>query len=210
MSRYHRPREYTYEDPSYTHRDDVSATRHRGQGKDDRRPRDDNDKRTDEPPFGLNSDYYRPSTRSRSQPGRVRDVPRHMQNEVGRRSAYDRDVVPYDDRRRRRSGSHHVSRSHRYDDHLSHHHKQESTERTRSNSGMVVEASKAAAVAGLVESFRARHNSDRSTHALTAAAGAAALDILLQDKTQNGKRHLFESALGGLVLDRVANGSPKK
>lgn len=70
------------------------------------------------------------------------------------------------------------------------------------------EAATAAAAAGLFEAVRARHNPNRSTRAVTAAVGAAAKDALVskgEDRKQ--ERHIVESAIGGLAIDRVANGS---
>ncbi|KAJ6442322.1 DNA-binding SAP [Purpureocillium lavendulum] len=73
------------------------------------------------------------------------------------------------------------------------------------------EAAAAAAVAGLVEAVRARHNPDRSARAVTAAVGAAAVDALVsKGEDRKRGRHIAESAIGGLALDRITNGSSKR
>ncbi|KAH7118497.1 hypothetical protein EDB81DRAFT_667741 [Dactylonectria macrodidyma] len=84
--------------------------------------------------------------------------------------------------------------------------------RRRSTSGLgLKEATKAAVAAGLIEAFRARHNPDRSTHAITAAAGAAAVDVLVSNgEDRKSARHIVESTIGGIVFDRLANGSAKR
>jgi len=75
------------------------------------------------------------------------------------------------------------------------------------------QAAKAAIVAGAVEAFRSRKEPGAWTGAkgqrvATAALGAAGIDSLLdKDPKEHSKRHVAESALGGLVASRLANGS---
>lgn len=75
------------------------------------------------------------------------------------------------------------------------------------------QAAKAAIVAGAVEAFRSRKEPGTWTGAkgqrvATAALGAAGIDSLLdKDPKEHSKRHVAESALGGLMASRLANGS---
>ena len=122
--------------------------------------------------------------------GRSRSRPRRDDR------GYDSDRDGYDDRRSRR-----------YD----------SRSRSRSRGGRKSEkweqAAKAAIVAGAVEAFRSRKEPGAWTGAkgqrvATAALGAAGIDGLIdRDPKEHGKRHVAESALGGLVASRLANGS---
>ncbi|KAF1943213.1 hypothetical protein EJ02DRAFT_400852 [Clathrospora elynae] len=120
--------------------------------------------------------------RSRSRPARRDD------------RGYDSDRNGYDDRRSR------------YD----------SQSRSRSGGGRKSEkweqAAKAAIVAGAVEAFRSRKEAGPWTGAkgqrvATAALGAAGIDSLIDRNGKHEKRHIAESALGGLVTARLANGS---
>jgi hypothetical protein len=93
----------------------------------------------------------------------------------------------------------------------------DSRSRSRSRGGRKSEkweqAAKAAIVAGAVEAFRSRKEAGPWTGAkgqrvATAALGAAGIDGLIdRDPGKNEKRHIAESALGGLVASRLANGS---
>ena len=75
------------------------------------------------------------------------------------------------------------------------------------------QAAKAAIVAGAVEAFRSRKVAGPWTGAkgqriATAALGAAGIDGLIdRDPERHDKRHIAESALGGLVAAHLANGS---
>ncbi|KAF2856103.1 hypothetical protein T440DRAFT_513193 [Plenodomus tracheiphilus IPT5] len=101
-----------------------------------------------------------------------------------------------------------------YDDRRS---RYDSRSRSRSRGGRKSEkweqAAKAAIVAGAVEAFRSRKEPGAWTGAkgqriATAALGAAGIDSLIdKDPEKHGKRHVAESALGGLVASRLANGS---
>ncbi|KAI0440231.1 hypothetical protein F4803DRAFT_485236 [Xylaria telfairii] len=66
----------------------------------------------------------------------------------------------------------------------------------------------AAVAAGVVEAFRSRHDPDRAMRVATAAIGAAATDSALGGGRHDHKekRHVVESALAGLVENRVING----
>ncbi|KAH7085721.1 hypothetical protein BKA63DRAFT_529305 [Paraphoma chrysanthemicola] len=108
---------------------------------------------------------------------------------------YDSDRNYYDDRSRR------------YD----------SRSRSRSRGGRKSEkweqAAKAALVAGAVEAFRSRKvagpwTGEKGQRIATAALGAAGIDGLIdRDPEKHEKRHVVESALGGLAASRLANGS---
>lgn len=98
-------------------------------------------------------------------------------------------------------------RSRRYD----------SRSRSRSRGGRKSEkweqAAKAALVAGAVEAFRSRKvagpwTGEKGQRIATAALGAAGIDGLIdRDPEKHEKRHVVESALGGLAASRLANGS---
>lgn len=124
--------------------------------------------------------------------GRSRSRPRRERDDRG----YDSDRHGYEDRRSR------------YDS--------RSRSRSRSKgrkSEKWEQAAKAAIVAGAVEAFRSRKEPGAWTGAkgqrvATAALGAAGIDGLVnKDSKEHGKRHVAESALGGLVASRLANGS---
>ncbi|UNI22308.1 hypothetical protein JDV02_008207 [Purpureocillium takamizusanense] len=106
----------------------------------------------------------------------------------------------------RRPETHH----HRPHPHHHHHHRRRHSSAGGSARDAFVEAATAAAAAGLLEAVRARHNPNRSTRAVTAAVGAAAVDVLVS-KGEFGKRgrHIAEGAIGGLAVDRLANGPSK-
>lgn len=122
-----------------------------------------------------------------------RDRSRHRRDDRG----YDSDRNGYYDDRRDR----------RYD----------SRSRSRSRGGRKSEkweqAAKAAIVAGAVEAFRSRKvpgawTGAKGQRVATAALGAAGIDGLIdRDPEKHEKRHVAESALGGLVAARLANGS---
>lgn len=72
------------------------------------------------------------------------------------------------------------------------------------------QAAKAAIVAGAVEAFRSRKEpgawtGEKGQRIATAALGAAGIDSFA-DRDHSSKRHVAESALGGLVATRLANG----
>jgi len=126
-------------------------------------------------------------SRSRSRERHGRDYDR----------GYDSDRYGgYDDRRDRR----HDSRS-----------------RSRSRGGRKGEkweqAAKAALVAGAVEAFRSRKvagpwTGEKGQRIATAALGAAGIDGLIdRDPEKHEKRHVIESAIGGIAASRLANGS---
>jgi hypothetical protein len=101
-----------------------------------------------------------------------------------------------------------------YDDRRS---RYDSRSRSRSRGGRKSEkweqAAKAALVAGAVEAFRSRNVAGPWTGAkgqriATAALGAAGIDGLIdRDPEKHEKRHVIESALGGIAASRLANGS---
>lgn len=74
-------------------------------------------------------------------------------------------------------------------------------------------AAKASLVAGAAEAFRLSKEpggwkGEKMKRVLTAAAGAATIDAA-HDPSKDGKRHLMESVIGGLVGNRMLNG-PRK
>ncbi|KAI0811997.1 hypothetical protein GGR55DRAFT_639969 [Xylaria sp. FL0064] len=69
------------------------------------------------------------------------------------------------------------------------------------------QAAGTAIAAGAVEAWRSRHDADRTMRVATAALGAAATDTALGGRHDpKDKRHVVESALAGLVENRVING----
>lgn len=124
--------------------------------------------------------------------GRSRSRSRHRKDR-----GYDSDRYGYDDRRTRRYSS---------------------SERSRSRGGSKTkekweQAAKAAIVAGAVEAFRSRKTpgpwtGEKGQRIVTAAVGAAGIDSLVdRDPDKHGKRHVAESAIGGLLANRLANGA---
>ncbi|KAF2131703.1 hypothetical protein P153DRAFT_395012 [Dothidotthia symphoricarpi CBS 119687] len=106
----------------------------------------------------------------------------------------------------------------RYDDHRSS--RYDSRSRSRSRGGRNKEksdkwqqAAKAAVVAGAVEAFRSRNETGPWTGAkgqriATAALGAAGINSLVdRDPEVHEKRHVAESALGGLLANRAVHGA---
>ncbi|KAK9418532.1 putative DUF3824 domain-containing protein [Seiridium unicorne] len=93
-----------------------------------------------------------------------------------------------------------------------------SPDSTRSRGGgdganRMQKAAKASLVAGAAEAFRVSREpggwkGEKMKRVLTAAAGAATIDAA-HDPNKDSKRHLLESVLGGLVGNRVLNGSRK-
>ncbi|KAI1175404.1 hypothetical protein F4777DRAFT_598569 [Nemania sp. FL0916] len=80
-------------------------------------------------------------------------------------------------------------------------------------SARMQKAAKASLIAGAAEAFRVAREpggweGEKMKRVITAAAGAAAVDAA-HDPTKDGKRHLIESVIGGLVGNRVLNGSRK-
>tara|TARA_R110002003_G_scaffold1577_3_gene23235 strand:- start:1123 stop:2895 length:1773 start_codon:yes stop_codon:yes gene_type:complete len=127
--------------------------------------------------------------------GRNRSKSRDRNRDRNYDRGYDSDRNGYDDRSRR------------YD----------SRSRSRSRGGRKSEkweqAAKAALVAGAVEAFRSRKvagpwTGEKGQRIATAALGAAGIDGLIdRDPEKHEKRHVVESALGGLAASRLANGS---
>ncbi|KAI0136283.1 hypothetical protein BJ170DRAFT_5417 [Xylariales sp. AK1849] len=81
------------------------------------------------------------------------------------------------------------------------------------NANRMQKAAKASLVAGAAEAFRVAREpggwkGEKMKRILTAAAGAATIDAA-HDPNKDGKRHLMEAVVGGLVGNRVLNGSRK-
>ncbi|KAI0204996.1 hypothetical protein F4808DRAFT_448585 [Astrocystis sublimbata] len=89
-----------------------------------------------------------------------------------------------------------------------------SRETTRDTpSARMQKAAKASLIAGAAEAFRVAKEpggwkGEKMKRVITAAAGAATIDAA-HDPTKDGSRHLVESVIGGLVGNRVLNGSRK-
>ncbi|KAL5114660.1 hypothetical protein ACEQ8H_007454 [Pleosporales sp. CAS-2024a] len=120
-------------------------------------------------------------------------------------------------RDRRRDRDHdrgYDSERHAYDDRRS---RYSSRSRSRSRGGRTGEkweqAAKAALVAGAVEAFRSRKvagpwTGEKGQRIATAAFSAAGIDGLIdRNPEKHEKRHVIESALGGIAASRLANGS---
>ncbi|GAP92398.2 hypothetical protein SAMD00023353_8300170 [Rosellinia necatrix] len=80
-------------------------------------------------------------------------------------------------------------------------------------SARMQKAAKASLIAGAAEAFRVAKEpggwkGEKMKRVITAAAGAATIDAA-HDPTKDGKRHLVESVIGGLVGNRMLNGSRK-
>ncbi|EFY84900.1 hypothetical protein J3459_016955 [Metarhizium acridum] len=170
----------------------------------------------------YNDEDYRPSRSPIAGHGSRREVePYEYEAYSGQRTRRRHDYAPghgdrevdyyrHDDRRPRRGRSLHSEERYagRRRDH-SHHRRQP---RARSHSeNRVKEAATAALAAGLAEAIKSRHSRDQSKRAITAAAGAAAVDALVSNGEDGKKgRHIAESAVSGLLIDRLANGSSRR
>jgi hypothetical protein len=127
--------------------------------------------------------------------GRNRSKSRDRRRDRDYDRGYDSDRYTYDDRRSRN----------------------DSRSRSRSRGGRKGEkweqAAKAALVAGAVEAFRSRKvagpwTGEKGQRIATAALGAAGIDGLIdRNPEKHEKRHVIESALGGIAASRLANGS---
>ncbi|KAL6799700.1 hypothetical protein J3E68DRAFT_396482 [Trichoderma sp. SZMC 28012] len=163
----------------------------------------------------IEEDHFREVKSTTRRPGRERVVDyhdrqtrrhhnhhggRHGQDEAmsyrevrqsGRRgrSLHNEDDVEY----RRRDHRHHRSRTRARSEHR------------------LVEVATAALTAGVTEAIRARHDPERSRRAVTAAVSAAAMDAFVsKDDDRKRGRHIVESAVGGMIVDRLANGRSRK
>lgn len=165
--------------------DDYDDKNGRGRGRDERRPRATHRRSS------YNDKYdRRPSRRSR----------RHDDYESDYDSDYD-SVSPPPRRRLTRSEGRRQPRS------LSRGYDHEEFERQRRD-----QAIKSALTAGAVEAFRQRNRpgewmGERGIRVATAALSAAAIDTAVDhDPKRKGKRNIVKSTIGGLVVDRLANG----
>lgn len=123
-----------------------------------------------------------------------------------RHRSHHRDSYYYEDERPKRRS--HRESAHGYPDSRSrsHHH---GRSRARSEGGSRwKQATEAAVGAGLIEGWRSRHDPHRMSRIATAAAGAAGTAMLVGgENDKKNKRHVTEGTIGGLVLDRMINGS---
>ncbi|KAL7911503.1 hypothetical protein GGI35DRAFT_442965 [Trichoderma velutinum] len=139
--------------------------------------------------------YDRPGRRHRNQHGDRHGKEEMSHREIRQSGRRGRSLHNEDDVEYRRRGDHRHHRS-----------------RTRARSEhRLVEVATAALTAGVTEAIRARHDPERSRRAVTAAVSAAAMDAFVskEDNRKSG-RHIVESAVGGLLVDRLANGRSRK
>ncbi|KAI0538183.1 hypothetical protein GGR58DRAFT_469099 [Xylaria digitata] len=103
---------------------------------------------------------------------------------------------------------HRSAHSERHHDDRRRHHSHSHKRASSSHGGPdLKQAAGAAVAAGVVEAWRSRHDADRTMRVATAALGAAATDSALAGRHDHKeKRHMVESALAGLVENRVING----
>ncbi|KAK2011894.1 hypothetical protein LZ32DRAFT_605979 [Colletotrichum eremochloae] len=102
---------------------------------------------------------------------------------------------------------HHHSRSH-HDSHRKSSKRRHSVSDTNWS-----QAAFAAASAGIIEAGLARHDRNKTARVLTAAAGAGAIDIILSkdhEKPHRKWENVIGSTVGGVAIDRVANGSRRR
>lgn len=150
-----------------------------------------------QPDRGREIDCYNISSR---RPRHYGDEHRHDElisyRDVGQSRRRGRSLHSEDSIHDRRHGRYHYRGSSRVRSHSEH---------------RLAEAATAALTAGLTEAVRARHNPDRFKRTITAAVGAAAVDAFVsKGKDQKNGRHIAESAVGGLLIDRLAHGRSKK
>jgi hypothetical protein len=75
------------------------------------------------------------------------------------------------------------------------------------------QATEAALIAGAIEAFRIRKKpgpwtGDKGIRVATAALGAAGVDVLIdKDPDRKATRHIVEATIGGLAVNRFANGT---
>lgn len=154
------------------------------------------------------------------------------------RERYNRNKRASDSHHRRSdsSGRHHHSLNRQrppstHDHHHQHHHHDSSTHATRNHnrhhktrhtahddtsSRRVEHAVNAAIDAAAVEAFRLLREPGgwlgaKGVRVATAALGAAALDsVIVRDPGKHSKQTLAKSTIGGLLINRLANGSRKR
>ncbi|KAK8041037.1 hypothetical protein PG994_014044 [Apiospora phragmitis] len=115
-------------------------------------------------------------------------------------------------RGRRSTSSYGDERDFHHRPHSHHHEKRTTTKRSHDPLDLDLnwkQAAEAAAGAAAVEAWRSRGDPDKMKRVATAAAGAVAVDLALGrgGHDDKNKRHAMESAIGGLVIDRMVNGS---
>ncbi|CAH0042573.1 unnamed protein product [Clonostachys rhizophaga] len=122
-----------------------------------------------------------------------------------------------------RSRHHHGHRNHSpsperrppHHHHRAHHRDHGGSRRPRSSSlsnERLGHVAKAAVDAAAIEAIRQRHQpgtwtGSKGARVATAAVGAAVTDHVIDKDPNKGKRHLVESTLGGLLANRLINGS---
>ncbi|KAK7211604.1 hypothetical protein V2G26_018782 [Clonostachys chloroleuca] len=104
---------------------------------------------------------------------------------------------------------------HHHHTHRTHHRDHGGSKRPRSASlsnERLGHVAKAAVDAAAIEAIRQRHQpgpwtGSKGARVATAAVGAAVTDHVIDKDPNKGKRHLVESTLGGLLANRLINGS---
>jgi hypothetical protein len=97
----------------------------------------------------------------------------------------------------------------------SHYSRSRDRSRSRDTRKKWQQAAKAAVITGVIEAVHSRNapgpwTGQKGQRVVTAALGAAGIDGLLdRDPDRKSKRHIVESVVGGLLANRVANGSTK-
>ncbi|KHO01926.1 uncharacterized protein MAM_00927 [Metarhizium album ARSEF 1941] len=134
---------------------------------------------------------------------------RRCHDDAPGRGHRDADYHGYEGRRPRPGPSRHMEERHVGRRERSSHRREQPRARCQSEN-RVKEAATAALAAGLAEAIKSRHSRDQSKRAITAAVGAAAVDAFVSNGEEHGKgRHIAESAVSGLLIDRLAHGSSK-
>lgn len=112
-------------------------------------------------------------------------------------------------------GSRH-GRYHRYDGNQVHDYDSPAASRDRRNKKWLPnginwsQVAAAAATAGAVQALHSRHRKDEKVHVATAAAASAAVDAAVGSKRdEKSGRHVIQSTIVGLVVDRLLNGKGK-
>ncbi|KAK8047915.1 hypothetical protein PG996_015979 [Apiospora saccharicola] len=155
--------------------------------------------------------YYEEEIERRRRPAHGRRQPSYSVEAVPRGRHISSSTTKSDElvRHHHRAQSHHV-------------HEKKRTSKSKSKSGTKdslggldlnwKQAAEAAAGAAAAEMWRSRGNPDQIKRVATAAAGAVAVDLALGrgSRDDKNKRHAMESAIGGLVIDRMVNGSSSK
>ncbi|KAK1976262.1 hypothetical protein LZ30DRAFT_692991 [Colletotrichum cereale] len=101
-----------------------------------------------------------------------------------------------------------------HNSHRHHHSHAKNSKRRHSSSGTNWgQAVVAAASAGIIEAGLARNDRNKTARVLTAAAGAGAIDAVASKNNEKPHRkweNVVGSTVGGVAIDRIANGSKRR